>query len=116
MLTRKQIEEIQAESREKGVTIKSLLEGKGISPSQYFWWKRKFAKPDIQEGFLPVAGDVLPDIPETMSSPGPHRCKSKAEPAVESWMTIEFRAGNGTEMRIQGGLTPAMVCTILKSV
>ena len=41
MLTREQIEEIQAESREKGVPIKRLLLEKGVPEHQYFWWKRK---------------------------------------------------------------------------
>ncbi len=31
-------------------------------------------------------------------------------------MSIELRTVAGTDMRIQGGLTPAMVYTILKSV
>ena len=60
MLTREQIEEIQAESREKGISIKNLLKEKGIPESQYFWWKRKYSKPDAPEGFVPVAGGVLP--------------------------------------------------------
>ena len=36
MLTREQIEEIQAECREKGFTIKDLLKEKGIPDHQYF--------------------------------------------------------------------------------
>ena len=31
-------------------------------------------------------------------------------------MSIELRTVSGTDMRIQGGLTPAMVYTILKSL
>ena len=60
MLTREQIEEIQTESREKGVPVKNLLKGKDIPDHQYFWWKRKYSKPDVPEGFLPVAGSGLP--------------------------------------------------------
>ena len=44
MLTREQIEEIQVESRQKGVSIRRLLEEKGIPAHQYFWWKRKYNK------------------------------------------------------------------------
>ena len=33
MLTREQIEEIQTENRERGVSIKKLLKEKGVSPS-----------------------------------------------------------------------------------
>ena len=62
MLTREQIEEIQAESREKGVPVKNLLKEKGIPDHQYFWWKRKYSKPDVPEGFLPVAGGGLPVV------------------------------------------------------
>ena len=40
MITREQIEEIQSESREKGVSIKTILEEKGIPTHQYFWWMR----------------------------------------------------------------------------
>jgi len=36
MITREKIEDIQAESREKGVPIKSLLQEKGIPDHQYF--------------------------------------------------------------------------------
>ena len=42
MLTREQIEEIQMERREKGISIKNLLKEKGIPEHQYFWWKRKY--------------------------------------------------------------------------
>ena len=44
MLTREQIEEIQSESREKGVSIRKLLEEKGIPTHQYFWWRRKYRR------------------------------------------------------------------------
>lgn len=47
---------------------------------------------------------------------GPHSGKAKVNPSGESWMSIELRTVSGTDMRIQGGLTPAMVYTILKSV
>ena len=39
----------------------------------------------------------------------------KLDPAAENWMSIELRTIAGTDMRIQGGLTPAMVYTILQS-
>lgn len=51
MITREQIEEIQAESREKGISIKQVLQEKGIPAHQYFGWKRKYSRSDIPEGF-----------------------------------------------------------------
>lgn len=60
MITREQIEEIQAESRERGTSIKKLLEEKGIPAQQYFWWNRKHALEAVHEGFVPVAGDMAP--------------------------------------------------------
>ena len=60
MLTREQIEEIHAESREKGISVKNPLKHKGIHDHQYFWWKLKYSKPEVPEGFLPVAGSGLP--------------------------------------------------------
>ena len=36
MLTREQIEEIQSESREKGTSLKRILEEKGVPSHQYF--------------------------------------------------------------------------------
>ena len=118
MLTREQIEEIQAENREKGISIKNLLKEKGISEHQYFWWKRKYSKPQVPEGFLPVSGS---GFPAAMASAGfgatsPSRGKSKSDTLGENWMSIELRTVGGTDMRIQGGLTPAMVYTILKSL
>ena len=56
MLTREQIEEIQKECRERCISVKNLLKEKDIPDSQYFWWKRKYSKQEVQEGFLPVAG------------------------------------------------------------
>ena len=97
MLTRDQIEEIQSESREKGLSIKKLLEEKGIPAHQYFWWM----PPSVMSG-IPTCGAP--------------RGKPKAAPAAENWMSIELRTVAGTDMRIQGGLTPAMVYTILKSL
>ena len=55
MLTREQIEEIQGEAREKGIAIKALLKEKGIPEHQYFWWKRKYARAEVPDGFLPIA-------------------------------------------------------------
>lgn len=118
MLTREQIEEIRTESREKGVSIKNLLKEKGIPENQYFWWKRKYSKQTMPEGFLPVSGDCLPAamaarLSGTSLSP---KSKSKPDATGENWMSIELRTAGGTDMRIQGGLTPAMMYTILKSL
>ena len=117
MLTREQVEEIQAESREKGVTIKSLLQERGISLNQYFWWKKKYTKAEAPEGFLSIGGDNnLPTIAGAIPTATISNRKSKSDPAGENWMSIELRTVAGTDMRIQGGLTPAMVYTILKSL
>ena len=70
MLTREQIEEIQSESHEKGLSIKKLLEEKGIPAHQYFWWKRKYVREQIAEGFLPVAGAMPPSVMSGMSTCG----------------------------------------------
>lgn len=116
MITREQIEEIQAESRDRGISIKRLLQEKGIPEHQYFWWKRKYSREAVAEGFLPVSGVMPPAVIATPPWPGSSRGKFKADPAGESWMSIELRTVAGTDMRIQGGLTPAMVYTILKSL
>lgn len=58
MLTREQIEEIQGEAREKGTATKALLKEKGIPEHQYFWWKRKYARAEVPDGFLPIAGGL----------------------------------------------------------
>ena len=42
--------------------------------------------------------------------------RSKPDASGENWMSIELRTVGGADMRIQGGLTPAMVYTILKSL
>ena len=115
MITREQIEEIQAESREKGISIKRVLQEKGIPEHQYFWWKKKYAREAVPEGFVPVAGGMPPAVMAATRYPG-SRGQSKADPVAENWMNIELRTVNGTDMRIQGGLTPAMVYTILKSL
>lgn len=118
MLTREQIEEIQVESREKGISLKNLLKEKGIPDYQYFWWKRKYSKQEVPEGFLPVAGGGLPTaMPSFLSGTVPSsQGKAKAVASGENWMSIELRTAGGTDMRIQGGLTPAMMYTILKSL
>ena len=59
MLTREQIEEIHGEAWEKGTAIKALLKEKGIPEYQYFWWKRKYARAEVPDGFLPIAGGGL---------------------------------------------------------
>ena len=59
MLTREQIEEIQGEAREKGTAIKALLKEKGIPEHQYFWWKRKYARAEVPDGFLPILTSSL---------------------------------------------------------
>ena len=116
MLTREQIEEIQTESREKGIPVKNLLKEKGIPDHQYFWWKRKYSRQEVPEGFFPVAeGGLSATIPSHISGSS-LKGRSKADASGENWMSIELRTVAGTDMRIQGGLTPAMVYTILKSV
>lgn len=114
MLTREQIEEIQAESREKGLSIKKILDEKGIPVHQYFWWKKKYARESLPEGFIPVSGGMPPAVMAAIGAGS--RGKSKSDSSGENWMSIELRTVSGTDMRIQGGLTPTMVYTILKSV
>lgn len=116
MITREQIEEFLTESRDRGVSIKQLLEEKGIPAHQYFWWKRKYSKAEVTAGFLPVSGAMPPAVMSGMVGGGVSHGKYKADPTAENWMSIELRTVTGTDMRIQGGLTPAMVYTILKSV
>ena len=116
MLTREQIEEIRGEAREKGVAIKALLKEKGIPEHRYFWWRRKYARAEVPEGFLPIAGGGLPAGMEATATFAASRRKTKGVPTGENWMSIELHTVAGTDIRIQGGLTPAMVYTILKSV
>lgn len=117
MLTREQISEIQSESLEKKVSIKSLLQERGIPASQYFWWRRKYAREDARAGFVQVAGGGLPSGMAASYAQANHRSgKPKSSDSMENWMSIDLRTATGTDMRIQGGLTPAMVYTILKSV
>lgn len=116
MLTREQIEEIQTESREKGIPVKNLLKEKGIPDHQYFWWKRKYSRQEVPEGFFPVAeGGLSATIPSHISGSS-LKGRSKADASGENWMSIELRTVGGADMRIQGRLTPAMVYTILKSL
>ena len=116
MLTREQIEEIQTESREKGIPVKNLLKEKGIPDHQYFWWKRKYSRQEVPEGFFPVAEDGLSATIPSHISGSSLKGRSKADASGENWMSIELRTVGGADMRIQGGLTPAMVYTILKSL
>ena len=116
MLTREQIEEIQGDAREKGIAIKALLKEKGIPEHQYFWWKRKYAKADVPEGFLHIAGGGLPAGMETSAAFAASRGKTNGVSPGENWLSVELRTVAGTDMRIQGGLTPAMVYAILKSI
>ena len=86
MLTREQIEEIQTEHLVKGVSIKTLLKERGISASQYFWWKRKYSKPDVPEGFLPLSGGGLPTtLPERLFAASSRR--------ESEWESREFESG-----------------------
>lgn len=105
MLTREQIEEIQTESREKGISVKNLLKEKGIPDHQYFWWKRKYSKQEAPEGFLSVSGGGLPaSMSAQLVGTGPSsRAKSKHDATGENWMSIELRTVGGTDMRVQGG-------------
>lgn len=118
MVTREQIEEIQAESREKGVSVKSVLKEKGIPEGQYFRWRRRYASGDIPGGFLPLTDGGLPSgiTAAGCSAASPVAGRKPEACGGESWMTIELRTGGGTDVRIQGGLAPAMVQAILKSI
>ena len=118
MLTREQIEEIQTERREKGISIKNLLKEKRNSRAPVLLVETQIHKPEVPEGFLQVAGGGLPatmaaQLPGTIQT---LQGKSKSDTTGENWMSIELRTAGGTDMRIQGGLTPAMVYTILKSL
>ena len=75
MLTREQIEEIQTECRERGISVKNLLKEKGIPDHQYFWWKRKYSKQEVPEGdssglnVPPVSLSNVPGVSETNVPP-----------------------------------------------
>ena len=99
MLTREQIEEIQGDAREKGIAIKALLKEKSIPEHQYFWWKRKYAKVEVPEGVLSIAGGGLSAGMEARASFAASRGKTKGVPTGEHWMSIELRTVSGTDMR-----------------
>lgn len=81
MLTREQIEEIRGEAREKGTAIKALLKEKGIPEHQYFWWKRKYARAEVQEGFRPIAGAAyLPGWKRRRHLPHPAEKRRVSQP------------------------------------
>jgi len=88
MLTREQIEEIQSESREKGVSIRKLLEEKSIPAHQYFWWRRKYSKQEVAEGFLPVAGAIPPAVMGGMTGGGASHGKSKTDLLPGNWSPV----------------------------
>lgn len=87
MLTREQIEAIQAESREKGVPIKRLLQEKGVPEHQYFWWKRKYSRESVPEGFLPVSGVMPPAV----IAGSAERVPAVAGKWVPPWRAIGYR-------------------------
>ena len=62
MLTREQIEEIQGETREKGIAIKALLKEKGIPEHQYFWWKRKYSRAEVPDDRGSHAANVAREL------------------------------------------------------
>ena len=84
MLTREQIEAIQAESREKGVPIKCLLQEKGVPEHQYFWWKRKYSRESVPEGFLPVSGVMPPAVMATTRGRDRHAGSPRRIPRVRT--------------------------------
>lgn len=84
MLTREQIEEIQTESCEKGIPVKNLLKEKGIPDHQYFWWKRKYSKQEVPEGFLPVVGGGLPTTIPSHISESSSKGRPKADASGEN--------------------------------
>ena len=90
MISREQIEEIQSESRARGVSIKKLLEEKGIPSHQYFWWKRKYGRQEVAEGFLPVAGAMPPAVVAEWGGQSASRGKPKTDHAAENRMNIEL--------------------------
>lgn len=98
------------------IPVKHLLKERGIPDHQYFWWKRKYSNQEVLEGFLPVFGGVLPAAMPTHNTGPLSKGKSRSDTTGENWMSIELRTAGGTAMRVQGGLTPAMVYTILKSL
>ncbi len=116
MITREQIEEVQAESRKRGISIKQTLQEKGISAHQYFRWKRRYAQEAAPAGFLPIADGGLPTGMSAAKCSAAPSGRQSPVPSGENWMTIELRTAGGSDMRIQGGLTPAMMYTILKSI
>ncbi len=88
MLTQEQFDEIQSESREKGISIKKLLKEKGIPAIQYFWRKRKYGRDEIAEGFLPVTGAMPP------SGIGDWRLDSNTESDLPPYRAEERSGGN----------------------
>ena len=53
-----------------------------------------------------IAGGGLPAGMEATAAYAASRGKTKGVPTGENWMSIELRTVAGTDMRIQGGLTP----------
>lgn len=101
MLTREQIEEILSESHEKGLSIKKLLEEKGIPAHQNFRWKRKYVREQIAEGF-PVTSIEVTQVKRSWFWEGdvnalegigrfvlglPHEVSVEEGPKLKAWLT-----------------------------
>ena len=54
------------------------------SRAQYFWWKRKYAKEEVPEGFLPIAGGGLPAGMEASAAFAASRGKTNGVPTGEN--------------------------------
>ena len=111
MVTEEQVLEIETYCRDNNVSRASRLESLGIKANQYYWAKRKMLSEsaDLSSGkFLQLSPDG--EFRQTIM---PGRKKSSKNASGSSYITIEFRNGQGSAMRIQGELGPEQLREIM---
>ena len=53
-MTKEEFEVLKREQKESGKSIKTFLAGRGICFTNYYYWKRKYSRPKVETGLVPI--------------------------------------------------------------
>ena len=53
-MTKEEFEVLKREQKESGKSLKTFLAGRGIGFTSYYYWKKKYSRPKMESGLVPI--------------------------------------------------------------
>ena len=122
-MTREEIQDIIQYCQDHGISYKQRLTELGIPLWKFYEWKRRYIiedklHPQHEGEFiqLPSTGNFVPSVLPPARTQNVKKQNEIVSEDTQSYMTVELRTIDGSQMVIQGNMTAAHLREIIKGM